>query len=183
MQDMNILYGIDYPQLQEAVEGHLVKAGYRVESATRITKSSIRDYLRANPSCTTVILLEVLKNPDGSIAKYTADELAMLNDENDLNIIVVLSENLRGQEYLSVLYNAGITSAILQSGNMGVSAEDIVNLCIRPRSRKEARRYYGISGKSTDMLGENSSLYAVAFEKLGNAEYGAKRMEIFLDLR
>ena len=147
MDKVKILFGFDAPRFEKGVIIALKQRGYEVESTAKYTKSSIRDFLTANPSYTTAVLLEVMNNSsDENIAKYTAEELALLADERDMNIIVLLNESHKSTSFMEILYAAGITSAIYQKGRKGgATPKEVVDLILTKRSNRQAREYYGIA--------------------------------------
>ncbi len=114
--------------------------GYKVESALRFNKVSIKEYLEKNPDVDAVILKEYL---DGG-GKWSAKELAELADMTDTNFVVVCSKAHKSRDYVKELYAAGITSAIFSDGRFGVKPSVLADLAIKKRTRKEAREYYGL---------------------------------------
>lgn len=86
---------------------------------------------------------------------WTAEELAALRDNSNAYIVPILSkEDYYGTDKLKLLYNAGISSAILQKGR-GLKASEIAKLLMYPRNLKEARQYYGITSM-TDVIKDTS---------------------------
>lgn len=114
--------------------------GYEPTILRRSTKKEIQSYLKDNTECCHAVLMEMV-----GMATWSQNELAELVDDRDIRVVVVLTAaRARQTEYLSTLYAAGITSAIFEHGHSGASAEEVAELLVRPRSRREARRYYGI---------------------------------------
>ena len=87
MQTIDVLFGFDLPEFEKGIEKYMNSLGYEVNSAVKLTKNSINEYLVANPGCNTAVLVEKI---GGSC--YSEDELAMLTDKRDINIIVLLDE-------------------------------------------------------------------------------------------
>lgn len=98
------------------------------------TKLDVYYYVLNDEKINAIILTEYIAN-DG---KWSAYELAKLNDYRDLNIIPILQENKKGTEYIKILYAANITSAILGDAK----PENICDLLTQRRTRKEAKKYY-----------------------------------------
>ena len=73
---------------------------------------------------------------------YTAEELAELMDDYNLNIIVSLSKSHRANQYMKILYTAGILNALYEED---ATAANIMNLILYPRTRKICREYYQIT--------------------------------------
>ena len=114
--------------------------GYEPTILRRSTKKEIQSYLKENTECCHAVLMEMV-----GMATWSQNELAELVDDRDIRVVVVLTAaRARQTEYLTTLYAAGITSAIFEHGHSGASAEEVAELLVRPRSRREARRYYGI---------------------------------------
>lgn len=165
VEEMNILFGFDVPVFQMEVENYLKNMGYKVNSCVRTTKAGIRKEIESG-SCHCAVLREVLNN-NGNIEKYSADELAILTDERDINIVVVLNDNWRGTPYMRVLYGANITSAVYQSGRTGgATAKGIGDLLIKKRSREDARDVYGIDGRLATACSLSSNIFLECVERL-----------------
>lgn len=144
---IHILFGFDAPIIESEIHKLLEMKGYRVETAAKYTKVNIQEYLITHTECSTVILKETMGN-----IVYTAEELAMLSDERDVNVIVVLNGEHKGTSYMQTLYAAGITNAIFQEGKHGgATAKDLAELIVRKRTRKETREYYGIATLDVDI--------------------------------
>lgn len=148
----NILFGFNSPEFIEGVMQSLSEQDYQVNYAVRTTKGTIRDFVRANENVDTIVLLEVVpKFGTHQVEHFLAEELAQLTDEKDINVIVVLNENLVGTDYMRILYQAGITSAIYQTGRKaGATISAVVELIKNKRTRKDARKYYQIDRKPAD---------------------------------
>lgn len=140
--------------------------------------------MEAHEDYDVAVLLEVVnKSKDERVSKYTADELAMLTDNRNINIIVILSKSHYATPYMEKLYAAGITSAIFQEGRKGgATPKQIAELLMHPRSRREARTYYGLQGESLhfQFLGRDS---CEEFKnKLFDINYGETIVERFLNI-
>jgi len=184
MKQINVLFGFDAPQFSDEVLALLRKRGYVVESVVKLTKSSIRDFLLANPSYGTAVLLEVMNNSaDSSSAKYTADELAMLTDERNINIVVILNYNHKGTKYMETLYTAGITSAIYQKGRQGgASPKDVVERIINGRNNRQAREYYGIADAPINLGFLGNDTFIEYYNRLQDNTYGVSLIERFVNV-
>ena len=177
MPTINILFGFDEPEFEHAVETSLREQGYTVESTVKLSKGSIRDFLMANPKFDTAILLEVVSKTN----KFTADELAIMTDERDINLIPVLNANLKGSEYMQTLYSAGITSAIFSS-KKGATVQDVTELIIHKRTRREAREYYGISDKPIELGFLGNDTFTEYYGHLSSEQYGNSLIERFINV-
>lgn len=173
-----VLMGFDEPAFENNIVRYFQNRGYEVRTVVKRTKATIRDYLRSDQDCRTVILKEVNEN-----VKYTADELATLTDEKELNLVVVLNDRHRGTEYMEILYRAGITSAIFQSGRKrGASVKDIAELAIHKRSRREAREYYGLEDKTVELGFLGNDTFVEYYASLNSPEYGDTLLERLINV-
>lgn len=184
MKKIKVLYGYDERSFEKGVTAYLESLGYEVESTIKISKTSIHDFLEAHEDYDAAVLLEVInKSKDERVSKYMADELAMLTDNRNINIIVILSKSHYATPYMEKLYAAGITSAIFQEGRKGgATPKQIAELLIHPRSRREARTYYGLQGEPlhSQFLGRDS---CEEFKnKLFDINYGETVVERFLNI-
>lgn len=168
MQKVNILFGFNEPVFEEGVKKALHASGYDVNIVVKLTKLSIREYLRDNDSCNTVILKEVINNK----SIYSAEELSELTDHRDVNVIIVINSWHHGTGYMHILYNAGITCAIFQNGNRGATPKQVSEFVITKRTRKQAREYYGIDKRKVETgILDKDSFYEIYNDMLcQNAE-------------
>lgn len=178
-KEMNILFGFDNPTAEDYIVNELKNLGVTVNCQVKSTKNTITSFLQSRPEFDTVILLEVMnKSRDIRIARWTAEEIASLTDDRDMNIIVILDESKKGEShigtpFMQTLYCANILNAVYQGGKGNNHVlKDVLSLLIKPRTRKEARDYYGISDYvEIDFLSnqEFRSLYKRLYdEKIGN---------------
>lgn len=184
MEQVKVLFGFDAPKFEKGVICALKQRGFEVETTAKYTKSSIRDFLIANPSYKTAVLLEVMNNSaDRNAAKYTAEELAMLTDERDINIIVLLNDSHRGTRFMEILYTAGITSAIYQKGRKGgATPKDVVELIINKRNNRQAREYYGIADAPISLGFLGNDTFAEYYGHLTDMQYGNTLIERFVNV-
>ncbi len=140
MRNFKILIGFKWEKTEAGIFKDLKSRDYRVESALRFNKTSIKEYLEKNKDVDACVLKEFL---DGG-GRWSAKELAELADETDTNIVVVISRAHKGREFVKELYAAGITSAVFSDGKFGVKPTILTDLAIHRRSKPEAREYYGI---------------------------------------
>lgn len=175
-QAIHILFGFDEPTVEKNIIRHLQTMGYDVECMSKFSKMAVREYLSRNHECKTVILKEVCEN-----ITYTAEELAMLTEDRDVNVIIVLNESHKGTQYMQTLYAAGITCAIFQSGRRGgATPKEIANLILRPRSRKEAREYYCIANEQIDLGLLSPDAFNERFRMLSDFTFGDTLIERFV---
>lgn len=114
--------------------------GYGLEIIHRYRKEGVLQYINENHSFHTIILQEILQQS----SPYTAEDLAALTDERNVNVIVSLDPNHYGNEFMRTIYTAGIMNALFDKD---AYADQIIDLIIKGRSRKEARKYYGIENR------------------------------------
>lgn len=72
---------------------------------------------------------------------YTSWEIASLRDIRKIPVVLFLSREHYGTEYMMTLYAAGIVDAVYEED---VVAENITERLLSRRPRKECREYYGI---------------------------------------
>lgn len=137
------------------------EAGYEAVCVSRYRKEGIRQYIEEHPEFRIVLLQESMQ----SNYPYTAEELAELMDDYNLNIIISLRKSHRANVYMKILYTAGILNALFEED---ASATNIMNLILYPRTRKECREYYQITNAADVM----STLEIVDEQKMqGYLEY------------
>lgn len=150
---------------EEDVKNALIEkaeeAGYEAVCVSRYRKEGIRQYIEEHPEFRIVLLQESMQ----SNYPYTAEELAELMDDYNLNIIISLRKSHRANVYMKILYTAGILNALFEED---ASAANIMNLILYPRTRKECREYYQITNAADVM----STLEIVDEQKMqGYLEY------------
>jgi len=144
---------------------HFNTCGYEPNFVHHHKKRDIIKYLNDNRKCCHAILME---SADDS--KWNENELADLVDERDINIVIILGAHAeKGTNFLMTLYAAGITSAIFE-GKEGVPEEKVAEFLIRPRTRKEARDYYGINTKTVSIRNLTHEMYESMCVKLSDPE-------------
>ena len=133
---------------EEDVKNALIEkaeeAGYEAVCVSRYRKEGIRQYIEEHPEFRFVLLQESMQ----SNYPYTAEELAELMDDYNLNIIISLRKSHRANVYMKILYTAGILNALFEED---ASAANIMNLILYPRTRKECREYYQITNAADVM--------------------------------
>ena len=123
--------------LKERLQEAAAEKGLKLQIVSRYRKEGVYQYVTEHPEYQYVILQEILQ----SSSPYTAEDVALLTEERDVRVIIVLNKNHAGNRYMRVLYAAGILDALYEED---AYAEKIAELLCRGRTRKEARRYYGI---------------------------------------
>lgn len=152
--------------------------GYEPAMVRRSTKKEIREYLNNHAECCHAVLMEMV-----GMAAWSQNELAELVDDRDIRVVVVLTAaRARHTEYLTTLYAAGITSAIFEHGHSGVSAEEVAELLVHPRSRREARRYYGIEAANIAIRSLTNEMYNGCCCRLMDRENGPGIMARLLQI-
>ena len=178
MERMEILLGFHFPEFEKGLTASLYDLGYDAKIIEKHTKMQIREYILMHRECRVVILKE-----RDSTMSFTAEDFAVLTDENDdLIVICVLSEERRGTDYMQVLYAAGITNAIFQSGREGVRPSQIAELCLKKKSRKDARKYYGIASVDMDIGMLSPEAYSIYYQSLFNKENGSSLILRYLNV-
>lgn len=178
MERMEILLGFHFPEFEKGLTASLYDLGYDAKIIEKHTKMQIREYILMHRECRVVILKE-----RDSTMSFTAEDFAVLTDENDdLIVICVLSEERRGTDYMQVLYAAGITNAIFQSGREGVRPSQIAELCLKKKSRKDARKYYGIASVDIDIGMLSPEAYSIYYQSLFNKENGSSLILRYLNV-
>lgn len=178
MQTIDVLFGFDLPEFEKGIEKYMNSLGYEVNSAVKLTKNSINEYLVANSGCNTAVLVEKI---GGSC--YSEDELAMLTDKRDINIIVLLDEKKYGTDYMQTLYDANITSAIFgKEGKGAATPKDVSKLILHKRNRKQARSYYGLSGRPMEIPFLTNDEFELRYNRvIRNDEQTTLRERFFLE--
>ena len=132
------LAGKGEDDIRNALTEKAEEAGYEAVCVSRYRKAGIRQYIAEHPEFRIVLLQESMQ----SSYPYTAEELAELMDDYNLNIIVSLSKSHRANQYMKILYTAGILNALYEED---ATAANIMNLILYPRTRKICREYYQIT--------------------------------------
>lgn len=116
--------------------------GIDAELVQRNLKSSVEKQLYTNPDTAVIIMDEYLE----STSPYSAEDILRLVEMNEKVLIIpVISEKHKGDEYVVKLHNMGIFNAVYSNINI----EQIAGLIIAPRTRVAARIYYGISSEES----------------------------------
>lgn len=176
MKKKVIVVGFSDEKTCKALEKNISSYGYEVQIVVKLNKSSIKGYLEDHPECDTVLLKEVCA--DGK--SYTADDVAEFTDIRDINVVLILGTRHKGTQYMSTLYAAGITSAVFQEGNKGVTVKDIAKICCEKRSRKDARVYYGLSEEKIEISVLSSVNFKEALESLNDKDNGENIADRFV---
>ena len=132
------LAGKGEDDIRNALTEKAEEAGYEAVCVSRYRKAGIRQYIAEHPEFRIVLLQESMQ----SSYPYTAEELAELMDDYNLLIIVSLNKSHRANQYMKILYTAGILNALYEED---ATAANIMNLILYPRTRKLCREYYQIT--------------------------------------
>ena len=132
------LAGKGEDDIRNALTEKAEEAGYEAVCVSRYRKAGIRQYISEHPEFRIVLLQESMQ----SSYPYTAEELAELMDDYNLLIIVSLNKSHRANQYMKILYTAGILNALYEED---ATAANIMNLILYPRTRKLCREYYQIT--------------------------------------
>ena len=187
MERMDILFGFRAPDFEKVIAEKLYDKGFEAVIVEKCDLVQIREYISMHPDCKTLILSE--KN---ETLEFTAEQFALLNDDSDdLNIICLLGKEKYGTKYMQTLYAAGITSALFGKDGgrdkKGRKKElflpnDVVDVCIKKRTRKDARKYYGIANVGVDIGMLSPETYTVYFKALFNEENGKNLIIRYLNV-
>lgn len=123
--------------LKERLGEAAAEKGLKLQIVSRYRKEGVYQYVMEHPDYQYVILQEIMQ----SSSPYRAEDAALLTDERNVKVILVLNKSHAGSQYMRILYAAGILDALYEED---AYAERIVELLRCGRTRKEARRYYGI---------------------------------------
>lgn len=177
MANYHILFGFRQEEMELKIVNMIKKKGHDVIYAERDSKESIRAYLSEHKDCTCAVLREGM----GEEA-YSAEDFAELTDERDINIVAIVEGVHKGTDYMQTLYGAGITSAILVSNKVGAFPADIARLLMQKRTRKQARKVYGIIGNKIKLDVITYESYLHYYTKLVNADEGLNIIDRYLSI-
>ena len=118
--------------------------GYEAVCVSRYRKEGIRQYISEHQEFRLLVLQEAMQNS----YPYTAEELAELMDDYNLNIVISINKSHRANTYMKVLYTAGILNALYEED---ATADNILKRILYPRTRKECRAYYQIASAADAM--------------------------------
>ena len=141
MEKLYILCGLSNEAgsaLRSALAEKAGELGYEAVCVSRYRKEGIRQYISEHPEFRILILQEAMQ----SNYPYAAEELAELMDDYHLNIIISINKSHRANQYMKVLYTAGILNALYEED---ATAENIFKRILYPRTRRECRIYYQIT--------------------------------------
>ena len=89
---LNVLYGFKHRTTENAVTNCLESYGYKVQSKTRYSKATIKDFLSKTEEIDVVFLKEFLEGGE----RYSALEISELSDNSRANFIAVVRPSIRG---------------------------------------------------------------------------------------
>lgn len=141
MEKLYILCGLSNEAgnaLRSALAEKAGELGYEAVCVSRYRKEGIRQYISEHPEFRILVLQEAMQ----SNYPYEAEELAELMDDYHLNIIISINKSHRANQYMKVLYTAGILNALYEED---ATAENILKRILHPRTRRECRGYYQIT--------------------------------------
>lgn len=118
--------------------------GYEAVCVSRYRKEGIRQYISEHQEFRLLVLQEAMQ----SSYPYTAEELAELMDDYNLNIVISINKSHRANTYMKILYTAGILNALYEED---ATADNILKRILYPRTRKECRAYYQITSAADAM--------------------------------
>lgn len=141
MENMYILCGLSNEasdEIREALTEAAKEKGYNAVCVSRYRKEGIRQFISEHKEFRILVLQEAMQTN----YPYTAEELAELADDFHLNIVISIKKSHRANQYMKVLYTAGILNALYEED---ATAENIMTRILYPRTRRECRAYYQIS--------------------------------------
>ena len=183
MERMDILFGFRAPDFEKQIAEKLYDRGFEAVIVEKCDLVQIREYISMHPDCQTLVLMERFGN-----LEFTAEQFSLLNDDSDdLNIICLLGKEKYGTKYMQTLYAAGITSALFgkkdgKDKKERFLARDVVDVCVKKRTRKDARKYYGIANVGVDIGMLSPETYTVYFKALFNEENGKNLIIRYLNV-
>lgn len=177
MADYHILFGFKGEKVIPKIVAAIRNEGHKVTYTERTSKESITAYLEKNPTCEYAVLRECL-GPES----FSARELANLTDTRDINIVALIDSEHKGTSFMDTLYAAGITSAIIVDSKHGATAGKIAELLLRKRTRKAARKYYGLQDGEVRIEILTYGEYVLNYSILMNDELGLNKVDRFLGI-
>ncbi len=103
-----------------------------------------------------------LLREDCGYERWKKEEIMMLKDSHDLKIVLLISDELRGDEDMADFLSVGLTSAVfMKSGGIYI-VDEIIRMIYADRTTKQARQYYGIEKVAN--LNQTDSLKKIEFE-------------------
>ncbi|MCR5837032.1 MAG: hypothetical protein K6G88_11045 [Lachnospiraceae bacterium] len=164
-ESINVVYGFDNDGLVDKLEELITSNGRTVKSDKRYTKKGILNMLSQDPTINTVIVVENLERQGA----YKVEELIDIKEEYGVNLIVFLTEDKVGSEYINKLYCAGIYTATPGQRRF----DYIYDLVINGRTRQQARECYGLDfgGKCGTKLPVKYKKSIVQFLELKDGDF------------
>lgn len=141
MEKMYILCGLSNEasdEIRTALTDAAKQKGYEAICVSRYRKEGIRQYIAEHKEFRILVLQEAMQTN----YPYTAEELAELADDYHLNIVISIKKTHRANQYMKILYTAGILNALYEED---ATAENIMKRILYPRTRRECREYYQIT--------------------------------------
>lgn len=114
-------------------------------------KSSVEQHLFSHPDTDVIVIDEYLE----STRPYSGEDLLRLVEMNEHVIVIpVIDESHKGDDYVIRLHNMGIFNGVYSNVDIDVIAELILN----PRTRVNAKIYYGISSENSIAENERTNI-------------------------
>jgi len=138
---IHILFGFDNPNFVNDLGMRLGEQGIILVPEVSVSKERILETLRHTGPIKTAVLMKTL--PSGDV--FSAEELASIMDDNDVNIIIICHAEDKSSIYMQTLLNNGIVDAMFDGE---ADYDKVLELVLKRRSRREAREYYGLSNST-----------------------------------
>lgn len=177
MADYHILFGFKEEEIIAKIVAAVRSGGNTVTYTERTSKESIIAYLERNVDCCHAVLRECM-----GAESFTAKDFANLTDTRDINIIALIESKHKGTNFMDTLYAAGITSGIIVSPKHGASPGKIAELILRKRTRRAARKYYGLQDSELRIDILSYGEYVLNYSKLMNPELGLNIVDRFISI-
>lgn len=177
MADFHILFGFKEEVVIPKIVAAIRRGGHTVTYTERTTKESIVAYLEKNKDCCHAVLRECM-GPESFSAKDFAD----LTDVRDINIVALVEAEHKGTTFMDTLYAAGITSGIIVSPQKGAAPGRIAELLLNKRTRKAARKYYGLQESEVRIEVMTYGEYIMNYSILMNSEIGINIIDRFIGI-
>lgn len=184
-----IIIGFDSRKISDAILNELRRNGHDdIQVFYKNSKIAVRDALLKESGNSTLLLMEQC-----GLEKWTVSEIAQLRDMATVHIIPILYEDTATAENMQLLYNYGITDAVIMDKKKGLRVNDVAKLIFNPRNLKAARVYYHISTVADSTCDISSTLTDEQMEELKaalndttfggeNSTYGIRYKQLALSL-
>ncbi|WP_432409469.1 hypothetical protein [Wukongibacter sp. M2B1] len=161
-----VLLGLsNYNKLEEIIESFTYefgRKGVEVKILHETSFKEIEDYLSDNKDCTILILEDYLEGKIPAKSQY----FSRLRKKNPaLRIMYLIDNSYYKSSYLEDIYEAKEYNCLFKKDG---SIENIVYICLNPRSMDEAKSYYGLTDGTDEYLEVHRGLGNLSGRKYGD---------------